>query len=176
MSLVPSLSFAAVTVTVRAVSQLPAVKTKRVGLAERRFAAPVMSTVTLPPTGSVASRTVYVLLFSSGTVRVAAERTMAGVSSSVTLAVKLPDTLLNSLLGVVAAVCVMVTFSSKPLSSCWALRVTVWGVFQFALVNVRVFWVPCAMPSVSSTVTEDVFPLVMVAVTVWVGSAERRTV
>ena len=176
ISFVPSLSFAALTVTVRAVSQLPAVKTSRVGLAERRFSAPVMSTVTLPPTGSVASRTVYVLLFSSGTVREVADRVMAGVSSSVTLAVKLPDTLLNSLLGVVAAACVMVTVSSKPSSSCWALRVTVCGVFQFALVNVSVFWSPGVSVSVSPTVTEDVSPLVMVAVTVCVGSALRRTV
>ena len=170
------MSFAAVTVTVRAVSQLPVVKTRRVGLAERRLAAPVMSTVTLPPTGSVASRTVYVLSFSSGTVRVLAESVMAGVSSSVTLAMKLPDTLLNSLLGVVAAVCVMVTFSSKPLSSCSALRVTVWGVSQFALVKVRVFWSPGFPVSVSSTVTDVVSLLVIVAVTVWVGSALRRTV
>ena len=58
VSLSPSKSFAAVIRTVRAVSQLPAVKNSRVGLAERPSAAPVMSTVTPPPTGSVASRTV----------------------------------------------------------------------------------------------------------------------
>ena len=115
-------------------------------------------------------------LFSSGTVRVVVERAMAGVSSSFTVAVKLPPTFRYSLFVVVAAAWAMVTDSSKPLSSCWALRVTVWGVFQFVAVNVRVFWTPCAMPSVSPTVTANVLPLVIVAVTVWVGCDVRRTV
>ena len=101
---------------------------------------------------------------------------MAGVSSSFTVAVKLPLTFRYSLFVVVAAACAMVTDSSKPLSSCCAVRVTVWGVFQLLDVNVRVFWVPGFPVSVSSTVTANVLPLVIVAVTVWVGCEVRRTV
>ena len=101
---------------------------------------------------------------------------MAGVSSSATLAVKLPLTLRYSLFVVVAAACAMVAVSSKPLSSCCAVRVTVWGVSQFVAVNVSVFWTPFWLsPSVSPTVTDGVL-LAMVAVTVWVGCVCRRTV
>ena len=101
---------------------------------------------------------------------------MAGVSSSVAVAVNVPLTLVYSLFGVVLARCVMVAVSSKPLSSCCAVRVTVWGVSQFVAVNVRVFWTPFRLsPSVSSTVTDGVL-LVMVAVTVRVGCVYRRTV
>ena len=92
---------------------------------------------------------------------------MAGVSSSSTVAVKSADTFVYSLFGVVAALWVMATLSLAPPSSCCADRFTVWGVFQLLLVNVRVLW---------STVTADVSPLVMVAVTVWVGCEVRRTV
>ena len=115
-------------------------------------------------------------LFSSGTVRVVADSVMAGVSSSVTDAVNVPLTLVYSLFGVVLARCVTVAVSSKPLSSCRAVRVTVRGVFQFVLVNVSVFWTPFRLsPSVSPTVTDGVL-LVIVAVTVRVGCVRRRTV
>ena len=176
ISFSPSWSFAAVTRTVRSVFQLPVVNVSDVRLVERPSAAPVIATVTAPPTGSVARRTVYVALFSSGTVRVVVESVMAGVSSSFTLAVKLPLTFLYSLFVAVVAAWAMVTDSSKPLSSSCAVRVTVWGVSQFVAVNVRVFCTPCVSPSVSPTVTEDVSPLVIVVVTVWVGSEDRRTV
>ena len=101
---------------------------------------------------------------------------MAGVSSSATLAVNVPLMLVYSLLGVVLARWVMVALSSKPLSSCCAVRVTVCGVAQLVAVNVRVFWTPFRLsPSVSSTVTDGVL-LVMVAVTGRVGCVYRRTV
>ena len=92
---------------------------------------------------------------------------MAGVSSSSTVAVKSEVTFVYSLLVAVAALCAMVTLSLAPPSSCCADRVTVCGVFQLVVVNVRVLW---------PTVTADVSLLVMVAVTVWVGSDARRTV
>ena len=57
-SLVPSLSFAAVTRTDRAVFQFAAVNVSDVGLGARPLPAPVIATVTLPPSGSVARRTV----------------------------------------------------------------------------------------------------------------------
>ena len=101
---------------------------------------------------------------------------MAGVSSSVTAAMKSPLTFRYSLFVVVAALWAMVTDSSKPLSSCCAVRVTVWGVFQLLDVNVRVFWAPGLPVSVSSTTTANVLLLVIVAVTVWVGWEVRRTV
>ena len=176
ISLLPSLSFAAVTVTVRAVLQFVELNVSDARSVVMPSAAPVMDTVTSPPSGSVARRTVYVLLFSSGTVRVEAESVIAGVSSSSTVAVKSDDTFVYSLLVVVAALCVMATLSSAPPSSCWAFRVTVWGVFQFVLVNVRVFWSPGVSVSVSPTVTAVASLVAMVAVTVWVGSELRRTV
>ena len=51
-------SVAAVTRTDRAVFQFAAVNVSDVGLVVMPSAAPVMATVTLPPSGSVASRTV----------------------------------------------------------------------------------------------------------------------
>ena len=84
-----------------------------------------------------------------------------------------PFTFVYSLFGVVLARCVRVAVSSKPLSSCCAVRVTVCGVFQFDDVNVRAFWLPLA--GAVSTVTEGVL-LVMVAVTARVGCVYRRTV
>ena len=51
-------SVAAVTRTDRAVSQFAAVNVSDVGLGARPLPAPVMATVTLPPSGSVASCTV----------------------------------------------------------------------------------------------------------------------
>ena len=85
-------------------------------------------------------------------------------------------TFVYSLLVAVVAVCAMVAFSPVPSVSSTAVRVTVWGVFQFALVNVRAFWTPGFPVSVSSTVTAVVSLLVMVTVTSWVGSADRRAV
>ena len=105
-------SFAADTRTVRAVFQLPAVNTSRAGDARRPSAAPVMSTVTLPPTGSVSSTTVYGALSRSSTVSEESDSVTPGVSSSVTVAEKLPVTFVYSLFGVVAAACATATVSS----------------------------------------------------------------
>ena len=57
-SLLPFGSVAAVARTDRAVFQFAAVNVSDVGLVAMPSAAPVMATVTLPPSGSVASRTV----------------------------------------------------------------------------------------------------------------------
>ena len=105
-----------------------------------------------------------------------ASKTKPGAWASVVLAVRVACRLVYSLCVAVLAVWVMVTFSPTPSLSWAAVRVTVWGVFQFALVNVRVFWTPGLPVSVSSTVTAVVSSLVMATVAVWVGSEDRRTV
>ena len=169
-------SSAADTRTVRAVSQFPAVNTSRAGRADSPSAAPVIVTVTAPPTGSVSRTTAYGALSRSDTVSDASDSVIAGVSSSVTEASKSPETLAYSLFVAVRARCRIATVSSKPLSSCWAVSVTVRGVLQFAAVNVRVFCTPLATPSVSSTVTDEVSALVIVTVAARVGSEVRRTV
>ena len=105
-----------------------------------------------------------------------ASKTKLGASSSVVFAVRVADRFVYSLCVVVVAVWVMVALSPTPLSSSAAVRVTVRGVFQFAAVNVSVFWTPFRLsPSVSPTVTEARL-LVIVTVAVWVGSEDRRTV
>ena len=103
--------------------------------------------------------------------------TVGGTSSSVTETMKLSATSEYSLDVAVAATWFTTTLSLSPSESVTALTVTVWGVFQFIVVNVSVFWVPFAeFPSVSSTVTARVSELVMVAVTFWVGWPAKRTV
>ena len=103
-----------------------------------------------------------------------ASKTKPGAWASVVFAVRVAWRLVYSLCVAVAAVWVMVTFSPTPSVSWAAVRVTVRGVFQFALVNVRVFWTPDAVEV--STVTAVVSLLVTVIVAVWVGSEDRRTV
>ena len=104
-----------------------------------------------------------------------ASKTKLGASSSVVLAVIVAWTLAYSVGP--ATVCVIVALSPVPSVSSAAVRVTVWGVFQFVDVNVRVFWTPLLLsPSVSSTVTAVVSSLAIVTVASWVGSEDRRTV
>ena len=105
-----------------------------------------------------------------------ASKTKLGVSSSVVFAVRVADRFAYSLCVDVDDVWVMVADSPTPLSSSAAVSVTVRGVFQFAAVNVSVFWTPFRLsPSVSPTVTEAML-LAIVTVVVWVGSEDRRAV
>ena len=105
-------------------------------------------------------------LFASLTFRAVGERVMAGVSSSSTAASKVADTPVYSLLVAVLAAWAISTLSSWPSRSCCAVAITVCGMFQFVVVNVRV-----DMP----TVTAPGSGLVMVTVTGCVGCAARRT-
>ena len=98
-----------------------------------------------------------------------------GAWASVVFAVIVACRFVYSLVDAVLAAWVMVTFSPTPSVSWAAVRVTVWGVFQLALVKVRVFCTP-GSACVSFTVTAVVSPLVMVTVTSWVGSDDSRTV
>ena len=96
-----------------------------------------------------------------------ASKTKPGASLSVRLAVMVACTFVYSLIAVVLAAWVMVTFSPIPSLSCTAVTVTVWRVFQFEEVKVS---------DALSTVAAVVSPLVTATVTSAVGSADRRAV